>query len=334
MVLHRCLGAAAWLIPMLVAVLVLGCLLALPAAAPGQEDRVAAAPWLHVPMFLATAVLCATAIETWPAFSRDRPGAAWLLRLRRGALRGCGGAVAGCLLILLPAVAILATAAVLTVPGMPAPRIHHRLDATGDGLLDATRTALEFRGGADVVVEVRLRPVAVMPRDDAPEATRLVLALDGVLLPMPPVAVAGSHQLLRIPLAAQPVGSLRVERVAGTLPLLFPPGAVEVVTAGVHSPVVNAAIAALGYALAGLVALTAACVGAPVLALPVNQALMLVILLLTTLGGLLPVRWCIDTLLRGRWLPTESLPPNALVGLAAAAAGLLLAAIVRRGSDG
>jgi hypothetical protein len=324
-VLRACLRVALWLlVPALLLCLVGGRWLT-PGAAPEQVDRVAAAPWLHLPMFALAAAVCATALETWPTFARDRPGAAWVLRLQTGPLRGCGAAAAGALCALLPCLVAIGAVAAWSIPGMPAPRAHFVLAAGGDAVLDDATGALSFAGPAEPCAELRLRPVAVLPRDVAPVPTTLRIEIDGAPDAGGTVSVSGTNQLVRVPLHGAVARTVRVHRQSGNLPLLFPRGSAQVVGLSERSTVANGTIAAAHYLLPAFLALALAMLGSTALSLPVNLALVLGTLLLTTLGSVLPTGAAVDALLRGRWLPAENLLQPALPALAMGATAIALA---------
>lgn len=299
------------------------------AAALGHHEDAAGAalaPWLHLPAFVTTAACCATAVETWPTLSRGRPGVDWVLRATDRPLHGAGAALLGALLALLawllPLVAVAALAA-------DAPHAHHRAEPVGPAVLPETATALAFRGPGVSCREIRLRPVALLPSGGAPEPTHVQVEVGGRPLLPEPVAVAGTHQLVRVPVPALELRELAVRRTAGNLPLLFPPGSVELVAQEPASAALNSLLALGCYLLPAAVALALATLAAPAASLPVNLALVLAMLLLQTLGDLGPTGAAVNQMLRGRWLPTEGLFVACLPSLGTGALVMILAMIVR-----
>jgi hypothetical protein len=328
-VLRSCGLTAAWLLPLLALCSSAGPLLWPPKVVPQQSDEVAAGPWLHVPLFLLVAALCASTLEAWPAFARARPGAAWLLRYRRGPLRGCGAAALGAAAALATGCALLGLCA-LAWPGLPSPRAFLRLQGPpGLAVLDRDQRQVAFAGPGEPCEELLLRPIAVLPPGRDAVATELEICIDGQPLGDKPVLIAGDRQLVSVPLHGRALQRVELVAKSGNVLLALPPDAVVAVASAPRSRAANAMLAGLSYLAPGGLALCFALAGAPVLALPVNLALVLGTLLLATLGGLLPTGRALTALLRGRWLPAEGLLPSLLPGLGLAAACVLLGCLLR-----
>lgn len=332
-VLRSCAVTAAWLLPVLMLCSSLGPRLWLPAPMPEQSDQVAAAPWLHVPLFVLAAALCATAIEAWPPFARARPGSQWLLRYRRGPLRGCGLASCGALCALGAGLALLGACA-LALPRLPEPRAHLRLQGPpGLPMLDASTREIEFRGPGEACEELLLRPIAMLPRGEIAVATGLEIRIDGVAMAHEPTVIAGDRELVRVPLHGRVLERVQLIAKSGNLLLALPKGSVIAVASAGHSRMANCALAGLSYLAPCGLALCLALLGAPVLSLSVNLAMLLGSLLIATLGGLLPTGRAFDAMLRGRWLPAEGLLPEFLPAAGLAAVCIALGCLLRARSS-
>ncbi len=292
---------SAWLVPVLVATAWLGCTFAAPRLPDG--DGSAAGPWLHVPWFLLVAAVCVAVIEAWPAFSRARAGAGWLLRWRAGPLRGCGLCSLGALLVLLPGLLAIAVVPAVLPEAMPAPRAHRDLGQGQLGGLRPGSAPFRLAGPAFPCHELHLRPLVILPAQGPAEAALVEVRVDGAAVG-PPLVLAGA-QLLRVPLHDRLVHSLELVHAGGTVSAVFPPGSVVAVGSHEHGRLANALLAGAAYALPAGLLLGLATFAAPFLSLPVALATALGVLLLATLGGALPTSAVADAMLRGRWLPAE-----------------------------
>jgi hypothetical protein len=326
----RCLRAPAWLMLALLAAAWLIARLTAPLRADAEAPAdAAAAPWLLMPLTLAVFATVATAIEFWPLFALQRPGASTVERLQRGPLRGCGAVTIGALGALAVWLAGLGAALPIALGGVPEAHACRAFTALAGHVLDERRAELSFTGTSAALVELRLRPVALLPTG-APEPTTLAIEIDGQPVPTAPIAIDNTGQLVRIPIdRALPRFSIR--RTGGNLPLLFPDGAVEGIEATAHAGWTNALLAALLLLLPAAVALGAANIAAVAVALPVNLLLVGGCLLLQTLGGLGPSAAAATAVLRGRWLPAEPLFVPALSSLTTAFVAMIVAMVVRRG---
>lgn len=305
-----------------------------PRLPAGADPGAALAPWLHLPAFVASATTAAIAIETWPAFSRARPGAAWLERLHPGALRGVFAALVGALVALLLQLLLLGALLPAAVGAPASPRAFVRLAATTAPMLDATRSSVQFGVPAGTEGDTLwLRPLAV-PGSRSPEPTRIRVLADGEVLHEADIAILGQRQLVQVPFATRAVRRFEVQRLGGDLLLWFPPDSVELQATEPRSPLANSIIALLVHLVPALVALALAAATATAASLQVNLLLCGGTLLLQALGELGPAAPTIAALLRGRWLLAEPLAAACLPSLGVAAGALLLAAAVRRAGRG
>jgi len=196
-------------------------------------------------------------------------------------------------------------------------------------VLNRDTRELTFIGPAEPCEKLLLRPIAMLPRGLEAVATELEIRIDGQVLGEKPVLIAGDRQLVRVPLHGRMLGRVDLVAKSGNVLLAFPPDAVIAVAAAERSRAANAMFAGLSYLGPSGLALCFALAGAPLLALPVNLAVVLGALLLATLGGLLPTGRALDALLRGRWLPAEDLLPSLLPAAGLAVACVLLGCLLR-----
>jgi hypothetical protein len=318
----RCLrqAAAPWLLAAAVA--------AVAAAATqgfGDDAPAARAPWLHLPAFVGACACGWTALECWPAFARQQPGADWVLRLRPDPWYGCGNALLGALaafaLLLLPVG--LAAAALA-----PAPRVHRALQATGTPLLDAEHDAVTFAVDGGPFAGLQLRPFAIRP-PAAPAPAMLAVAADGAPL-ADALQVAGTREPLSIAFAPRTIRELTVRRTAGNLPLLFVLDAAVLIEAAPRSRLGNGLFAAGCWLLPLAVALAFATLAAPAVALPVNGMLLVAALLLQSLGRLGPAADALAAALRGRWLPADPVFHGCVPSLGTGVLAMIAAMPLRR----
>jgi hypothetical protein len=283
------------------------------------------AAWLHLPAMVAALICCAAAIECWPTFAQRRPGADWLLRLLPPPLFGCGAAMLGALcalaLLLLPLGTLAGALA-------PPPHAQRTLPAGRAPIVRAPGNEVTFAAGGCTAIGLELRPIALLPTGPL-EPTRLQMFADDRPLLDAPVAISGTRQLVRLPLAAVRIDTLRVRSVGGSLPLLFPAGAVVLIEAEPRSGLGNGALAAGCYLLAAAATLAVGALAAPFVALPVAWTLLLAALLLQTLGGLGPVSDAVDALLRGHWLGTAGVLEQCRTSLGIGLPAMILAMLAR-----
>lgn len=324
---RHCLLRAA--LPTLVAALVAGVGAATRGEAPGGGAG-ALSPWLQLAPFAAAVACCLGAIEYWPTLARGRPGADFVVRCTARPLHGAGTAAAGALLALLSLLLPLALAASCL---LPAPHAHRTLTATGRPLLGNVDNEIAFAAGGIVADEVRLRAVALLPHQ-APLPTELQVLADGVPLLTEPIAVAASHQLVRVPLGGRAITTLTVRRTAGNLPLLFERDGVVVVESAARSRLCSALLAFALYLVPAAVALAWTMLLGPLVALPVALAVATAALALLVLAELSPAAAGVALAARGQWLPAEPVFPACIpslgTGLAAMIGAMLLGRADRR----
>jgi hypothetical protein len=292
-------------------------------------NAAAVAPWLHAALFVTVLAAAAAAMEAWPLFARGRPGSPWLARLRPGPLGGCGAITAGALAALVPCLVLIGALGAFVVPNVPAPRAHVTLVCTSPRLvLAGDQTSLLFAGpGALPVDELQLRPRAFVPVADPVPVVLQVLA-DGAPLGTP-ITVSDTERLQRLRFPARHIQQVELRRTAGNLLLAFPADSLIAVGARVHDGRVNLALAALLYLLPAFLALAAATVGAVALSLPVNLTTLLAVLIVLTLGDVLPTGMAVDAALRGRWLLDGALFQACLPSLAAGFLAMIVGMILR-----
>jgi hypothetical protein len=173
-----------------------------------------------------------------------------------------------------------------------------------------------------------LRPLAGMP-DGPLLASRVAASVDGE-----PVATAAEfrepHQVAHLPLPPARRHELTLRLDSGNVPLLFPPGAVEVVGAATHALATNGLLLLPLALLPGWLALALASLVGTAAALPTQTALVGVVLFVTTVGGLGPYDDAVRDLLRGRWLATAGVFPASASSLGLGGLAMILAMLVRR----
>jgi len=291
----------------------------------GHHDPGAFGPWLQLPAFVAAAACCATAIETWPTLARDRRGVDWILRATNRPLHGCGAAIFGALLALAIWLLPLAVVAGLTSPAPHAYRVAAPADSP---ILGQDDPSITFVGPGTRCKELRLRPIAVAALRGAGQPTGIQVVADEPLL-AEPLTFAGGLQLARIPIDDRVVTELVVQRQNGDLPLVFPPGSVELVESQRRSSLANAGLALGSYLVPAAVALALATLAAPFAALPTNLALVFAALLVQTLGKLGPTGVAMAQLGRGRWLPDDLFFQQCISSLGTGLVVMILAILVR-----
>ena len=290
-------------------------------------DAAVAAVSTHVACFCLAAVACASALQGWPPFLRNRGET--LARLHTGPLGGCGTATLAALGALTLALAALGAAFGAVSATAPVPRDHVPA-RTNDPpvLLLPGQSATFVWDRPQACSELLLRPLAILPADASPQPAGIAVHVPGGV----PVAteVAGTNELVRIPVHGAVVDEVRIEHRAGNLPLVFPAGAMVAVSAATRSRPANTALAAVAMVPAAAVALGAAMALGAMLAAPTGLALTLALLLVLTLGDLTPAGNAVVAVQRGRWLPAEDLWSGLWQALLVAALLAVPAAAVRR----
>ncbi len=262
----------------------------------------ASAPALALPFLIAAFVCSLRTVRIWPLFALQRPGADFVQRLQGGPWRGRGAAIAAALTAQL----LLTMPVALLLPGwLGAPALAHTtatLVAVGDPRLDRGHPQVTFRAPADVTWQrIALRAVVMLP-DGPVRPTRLSLQADGSELAggLAPVGETGQRLVATFP--PRQFTQVEVALVDGTLPLYFPPGAVEALSIEDRDNRGNAALAALIALLPTFTALALACLVGFVAALPTVTTVAASLLFVTTVGGVEPFGGAFRAVMRGEWL--------------------------------
>ena len=285
--------------------------------------------WLQWPLAAASALTALAAVWFWPTFANDRPGAELVQRLLPGRLHGAFAAV----------LAALTAQLLLTLPigiwwpiwlGAP-PRAEATVDAhaRGDLLLrPQERAAVVFELPAEVEVRaVELRALAMLP-DGPATPTRVRLVADDGPLVAAAIVVAESRQVLRASFPARPLRRFSIEWRDGSLPLLFPPGSVQLVLAQDHCQRTNGVLLVLLLLLPSWLALGLGVLSGRAAKLPVVATVVGAILFVTTLGDVGPAGPAVQAVLRGQWLPGTAVLRTALPLLLVGCAAMIVARAV------
>lgn len=305
------------------------------AARPPLADPTAAALWLHLPAFLEAVVCTATVVDAWPPFLREHPARPWVERWRPGPLAGCLAAGAAALVGLLGVLAICACGfeAALGLTGVerPAPRVVLRPLAHRAAVLDERRPRLRVLSGTEEPVRrVGLSPAASLPPGGSLRAARLRVLADG--RPVHPgwLEVSTSFESVVVDAGDRTFRVLEIERAPDRgLVLWFAPDSIHVELTRTRSRLLNAILAAGGYAapVAFVLACLALLRGLLSRTVAVNTAV--VLLAGIALADLAPCTPWVAAYAAGRWAPAE--PAGAATMPMLAATGALLALAGARG---
>lgn len=325
LVLRRCLAIASVPTALLA-------VLALLVPRPDLDDPSAAGAfvaWLQWPLVAASALTSLATVWFWPTIAGGRPGAELVQRLLPGRLHGAFAAV----------LAALTAQLLLTLPigiwwpiwlGAPA-RAETTVpaEAVVDLLLEARdRAAVVFELPADSEVRaVELRALALLP-DGPATPTRVRLVADAAPLMDAAIVVAESNQVLRASFPPRSLQRFTIERLDGALPLLFPPGSVQVVLARDHCQRTNGALLVLLMLLPSWLALGFGVLSGRAAKLPVVATVVGAILFVTTLGDVGPAGKAVQAVLRGQWLPGTEVLRTALALLLVGCAAMIVARAV------
>ncbi|HEX6810001.1 MAG TPA: hypothetical protein VF384_00135 [Planctomycetota bacterium] len=315
--------AAAALLSLLVATL-LRTELADAGEAPGAMTT-----WIALPLFVAALTCAGSAASFWPAFADRRPGADWVIRLQRGALRG-NGAVVGA--VLCAQLLLCLPLALLLLPALGAPataNAHFVLPPPPLPVLDQHQRLLRLPGPGLACTELQLRPLASPPEGPLLVPSRLAVRADGVPLTALEVSFEQTGQLVRLPFAATAFRELELELLDGTVPLFFPHGAVVAVGAAAFPGLGNGLLAMLLALVPTFLALAVGCLCGVSAAIPTVLTVVAILLFLQMLGGLGPCGPALLVVMRGQWLGSGSLFPSCYPSLLVASVAMILAMVLR-----
>lgn len=286
--------------------------------------------WLHLPALLLTATGLSAAVDSWPLFSRERPGHAWLQRIENQPTHGCVAAALGSGTALGIGLAAIGPLFVLTLvltnaaPEPLATRVVFEAKSSS-GFLSPSQAVLRFETRQDAPIErLVIRPTPIyLPGRTAP--VELTVHGDGQILHTGVLSNLGD----RIELTLDPPRKLRLvelRRRAGR------GGALSVAREDIEGLApsaiptwVNGLLASLSYLLPAALGLAIMVLGHHRLTLSVNFTAGLAVMLVATLTDLTPNSHAIAAFTRGRWLGTEELGTRILLTLATVAGILALA---------
>jgi hypothetical protein len=292
--------------------------LALAAARAGRVTAAAGASasgplvlWLHLPCAVLAAVTVLHTLAAWPMFGRERQGAAFVRRLSRTLLDGCGsallgGVAAGALWLIAAGVAF--ALALSHLVALEPPRAWSRLAAPqGASVLDARTPALTLHGPAVLADAVRINPLVLYTGSSlAPVA--LTVRVDGDAVGECLVRGNGEQAVMSLP-APRLVHSVTLTRPsAASLTLVFPAGSIEVRHTAEVSLAANLGLAAATYAVPAALALLLACVGRRQLTAPALSIVALAALAILALAELTPGHAALTAGARARAVAASQLP--------------------------
>jgi hypothetical protein len=273
---------------------------------PERGGSAPLAPWLHAPALLWCAAFVRIALDAWPTFGRDRPGAGWIERVPREPLR----AAAACLLLLPAAAAGLAlvalpfaAAAALRGHPLPAAYPHRPLAVAGDARLDLMHRdlAVQLPPGA---TRLRLQPDALLATGGIWAPAQLRVTLDERPLHDGWLAIDAHRSVVELELPAGAAGRLRIERQAtpGIL-VAFPAGSIEAVAGDApRAGALHAMLACGHWLLPLLLALGSALLLRRVVLLPLLHGMLVLLLLALALAPEpLPMAPALRAVADGRW---------------------------------
>lgn len=327
---RRCLRVAA--LPTGLATLAaLGLQRLVPVELGHQDAPGAGTPWLNAPLFVAAVACAAAAVQFWPLFARERPGADWLRRGQRGAFGGTTAALAGALLaqlvLTVPLTTLLARA--LGAPVAARAQVATRPPDVPLLLRTQPELVLPLPHRCDAA-ELLLRPQAGPPAG-APTPTRVrIAAADDTEVAPIEVTFAATRQLARVPFAAPGLAAVRLTWLDGNVPLLFDADSVVCVERAPRSTLANGLAVALAGLVPTFVALALACLCGAIATLPTTLATAIAAVFVGTIGGLGPLGEGVTALLRGRWFPLDECATRSALPGAVGVAALALALLARR----
>ncbi|MEE2886502.1 MAG: hypothetical protein VX951_03630 [Planctomycetota bacterium] len=314
----------------------LGCLVAgglaitlLTSSADSQVQSYSGS-WLHLPALLLAATGLAAAVDSWPLFSRDRPGQGWLQRIENQPTHGCVAAALGSATALglgLSAVGMLFALTLVLANAAPEPlaaRVTFEAKSSS-GFLAPNQSVLRFETSQEAAIgRLVIRPTPLyLPGQTAP--VDLTVHGDGQILHQGVLSNLGD----RIDLKLDPPRRLRVvelRRHAGRGGVLrVSREDIEGLAPSGIPTWVNGLLASLSYLLPAALGLAIMVLGHHRLSLSVNVTAGLAVMLVATLTELTPNGHAIAAFARGHWLGGEELGSGVLLTLATVAGILALA---------
>ena len=313
-----------------------GLLWMLPPQTGLGADR-AAGYWLHLPGLLLVATGLGSALESWPLFSRARPGAGWVLRTQTTPLHGCLVAALGSLTALAIALgcAGVCFALLLGTLGFDLGAVQSRVRfEQGPEFLTDTHPAASFRSTSDTPVSrlsIRPRPLLVSAQallGSLPAEIRV--RADGE--PLHPDWIENNGGAIEFEISPpRPIAALTVERRVGVgIDISLGGSDVEGRSSRTHSTTANCVLAILTYLIPATLALTVMILGHTHLNLPVNFAAGSAVLFLTTLLEFTPNTAAVTAFARARWVLGEDVATGTLFTVAAAGVLLIFRSLLDR----
>lgn len=323
---HSCRGTIRGLV-----IPVGGCLVAsllVISAVSSNENTGSQGSWLHLPALLLAAAGLAAALEHWPLMSRERPGYAWLQRIENRPLHGCLAAALGSITALGLALATTGLAFTLllsltdTAPAPLASRVLFQEQA-GLKILSATQPVLRFKTQQSTVVErLIIRPTPILLSQDS-ASIALSIHADGEPLHEGFLSNFGDRiELTLTPPRTVTTIELR-QQPASSGAMFLPQEDIEGLASSAIPTWINGLLAGLSYLLPAALGFAVMILGHRRLALPVNFAAGLVVILVATLTEITPNSHAIAAFSQGHWLGSEPLGES--VGLTLAATMSILA---------
>lgn len=278
--------------------------------------------WLHLPALLLVAAGLAAALEHWPLMSRERPGYAWLQRIENRPLHGCLAAALGSMTALGLALAATGWAFTLllsltnTAPATLASRVLFE-EHTGLKILSAAQPVLRFKTQQTTPVDrLVIRPTPILlSHNDA--AISISIHADGKPLHQGFLSNFGDRIELTLT-PPRPITTIELRQQPQSSGAMFlPQEDIEGLASSSIPTWLNGLLAGLSYLLPAALSLAIMILGHRRLALPVNFAAGLVVMLVATLTGLTPNSQAIAAFSQGHWLGTEPLGESTGLTLAA-----------------
>ncbi len=297
-------------------------------AVSGDDNTGSQGSWLHLPALLLVAAGLAAALEHWPLMSRERPGYAWLQRIENRPLHGCMAAALGSMTALGLALAATGGAFTLllsltnTAPATLASRVLFE-EHTGLKILSAAQPVLRFKTQQSATVErlvIRPTPILLSQNDGA---ISISIHADGKPLHEGFLSNFGDRiELTLTPPRIVTTIELR-QQPASSGAMFLPQEDIEGLASSAIPTWINGLLAGLSYLFPAALGFAVMILGHRRLALPVNFAAGLVVIMVATLTEITPNSHAIAAFSQGHWLGSEPLGES--VGLTLAATMSILA---------